>query len=332
MANKELISVIIPVYNVAPFLRQCLDSVIKQSYTNLQILIIDDASNDGSEKICDEYTSLDKRISVYHRAKAGLCSVLNFGLSLAVGEYVAFVDSDDMLHPKMYECMYDTLTSAHADLVACKWSKKEEEVTNADLRSLQITQINPVTDFTKFISETRVYRWNKLFKRTLFTDFKYPEGFVAESYYIHRFAYFCPNTLVIQNPLYYYRMREGSYIHTFKQHIGQRIDGYFRALDDRLAFIAEHEWKENLSATVSLFCERAIFLARHCDKTNDADFTYRNRCREKVKDLVKTYPQVKLPFKFKLWAKHPFVYKVLHFMLRCVRKIKGKISARKIAH
>ena len=106
---EDLISVIIPVYNVELYLRRCIDSVIKQTYKNLEIILVDDGSTDKSGEICDEYASLDNRISVIHKENGGLSSARNAGLKNAHGEYFGFVDSDDAIVEDMYEYLYDIL-------------------------------------------------------------------------------------------------------------------------------------------------------------------------------------------------------------------------------
>ena len=108
---EPLVSVIIPVYNVAPYLREALDSVIHQTYHSLQILIIDDGSTDGSASICDEYLS-DPRVIVIHQDNRGLSNARNVGLDLMTGEYTAFLDSDDAYHPTFIENLVDIILNS----------------------------------------------------------------------------------------------------------------------------------------------------------------------------------------------------------------------------
>lgn len=105
MERKGLLSVIVPVYKVEPYLRRCIDSIRNQTYKNLQIVLVDDGSPDGCGAICDEYTKLDDRIIAVHQENEGLSGARNNGLLFAEGEYIAFVDSDDWLHPQMYEIL-----------------------------------------------------------------------------------------------------------------------------------------------------------------------------------------------------------------------------------
>lgn len=130
---KPLISVIVPVYNVSPFLREAVDSVINQTWQNLEILLVDDGSTDGSGEICDEYLA-DPRVKVIHQENRGLSGARNTGLDRAVGEYIVFLDGDDALHPKMIERLYQALVLYDSDLAACGFNSYETEgcLTEAD--------------------------------------------------------------------------------------------------------------------------------------------------------------------------------------------------------
>ena len=117
---KDLISVIIPVYNVEKYLKKCLDSVINQTYKNLEIILVDDGSSDKSGLICDEYTKLDKRIKVVHKKNEGLSSARNTGLDIAKGKYISFIDSDDFVSIYMYEIMYKEIIKNNRDIVIAR--------------------------------------------------------------------------------------------------------------------------------------------------------------------------------------------------------------------
>src|SRR5699024_4494271 len=116
---SDLISVIVPVYNVEKYVRRCIDSICGQTYSNLEIILIDDGSTDSSGKICDEMAAKDGRISVIHQENKGLSQARNAGLDQAKGEYIAFVDSDDYLSLNMYECLLKSLKENNADVVRC---------------------------------------------------------------------------------------------------------------------------------------------------------------------------------------------------------------------
>ena len=119
MNNKDLISVIIPIYNVDKYLSRCIDSVINQTYKNLEIILVDDGSTDNSGKICDEYALKDTRIKVIHKQNGGVSSARNVGLDIAKGEYIGFIDSDDYIESDMYEFLYDLLIKNNTEISCC---------------------------------------------------------------------------------------------------------------------------------------------------------------------------------------------------------------------
>ena len=119
MKANEKISVIVPVYNVKLYLHKCVDSILNQTYQNIEVLLIDDGSTDGSSDICDSYTEKDSRIKVVHKKNGGLSSARNTGLDMATGEYILFVDSDDYIDIEMIRRLYDALVKTGADMGVC---------------------------------------------------------------------------------------------------------------------------------------------------------------------------------------------------------------------
>ena len=122
MESSGLVSVIIPVFNVRSYLAEALDSVLNQTYTKLEIIIIDDGSTDGSATICDEYVTKDQRIRVVHQENKGLSGARNTGLDMMTGEAVAFLDSDDAFYPRFVESMIDEMNRSGTDLVICDYT------------------------------------------------------------------------------------------------------------------------------------------------------------------------------------------------------------------
>ena len=119
--ENELVSIIVPVYNVEQYLEKCVNSIINQSYKNLEIILVDDGATDNSGKICDELAKLDNRIKVYHKENGGLSDARNYGVERATGEYIGFVDSDDYIDPKMYEKLYEAIKKENVDVVECSF-------------------------------------------------------------------------------------------------------------------------------------------------------------------------------------------------------------------
>ena len=118
----NLISIIVAIYNVDQYLEQCIDSIINQSYKNLEIILVNDGSTDNSKNICDYYSEIDKRIKVVHKKNGGVSSARNTGIDIATGDYIAFVDSDDYLELNMYETMINNLEQNQCDMGVCGYS------------------------------------------------------------------------------------------------------------------------------------------------------------------------------------------------------------------
>ena len=127
--DNPKISVIIPVYNVEPYLRRCLDSVIGQTYANLEILLVDDGSTDGSSVVCDEYREMDSRMLVIHKENGGVSSARNAGLETATGEWISFVDADDCIEPDLYEYLYGLAEKYGADVAQCAMCAEGKDTT-----------------------------------------------------------------------------------------------------------------------------------------------------------------------------------------------------------
>lgn len=119
MNVQPLISIVVPVYNVKQFLTKCLNSIISQTYSNLEIIVVDDGSTDGSATICDDYAKKDKRISVIHKENGGLASARNAGIDVAKGTYIGFVDSDDYIEPYMYEKLLQAILKYSCNIAVC---------------------------------------------------------------------------------------------------------------------------------------------------------------------------------------------------------------------
>ena len=183
-----LISVIIPVYNVEKYLRRCLDSVIVQTYRNLEIICVDDGSVDESGKICDQYAVRDARIKVIHQENQGLSAARNRGLDAADGEYIAFVDIDDYILEDMYKKMLDKLLNYNVDLCVCQWQYEFSDGRQVvKKKNIDPTIYGRKTslEFARFLYRGNyengvvVAAWNKLYRRALLDTIHF-EGRIHE--------------------------------------------------------------------------------------------------------------------------------------------------------
>ena len=177
--ETELISVIVPVYNMERYLRRCVDSILHQTYRNLEVLLVDDGSTDASGAICDEYAAQEERVTAVHQKNGGLSAARNAGLERAQGTYLCFVDSDDFLDSRMLETLCRDLQEQDADVavVGFRMFEREEELAPAELAvPVQCMTGREAIRSTLVSDELGDFAWNKLYKRELFRDIRYPLG------------------------------------------------------------------------------------------------------------------------------------------------------------
>lgn len=180
----DLVSVIVPVYKVEPYLRKCVDSILAQTYQNLEIIMVDDGSPDNCGTICDEYAKQDARIKVIHKPNGGLSDARNAGLDIMTGEYVAFVDSDDWIAPRMYERLLMMLKQFQADMAFGGVADDLEQ--NGKVTTVKVSNYGD-EPFSESSTEamhrfftTSWAAWDKLYKADLFRDIRYPVGEINE--------------------------------------------------------------------------------------------------------------------------------------------------------
>ena len=210
---SPVISIIVPVYNVEPYLRHCLDSIIGQTLSDLEIIIVDDGSTDGSSIICDEYAARDSRIKVLHKSNAGQSSARNAGIDISTAPYIGFVDSDDYIADDMYELLYTNALTYNADvsmcgLYDCFEGQKPREIDHHELLSLSQEDAIRIVMEAKKTSVTPV---NKLYKRGLFDSIRYPQGKTSEDAFVIIDLLLQAHSIVLDTQQkYYYIHRSGS--------------------------------------------------------------------------------------------------------------------------
>ena len=209
--KQPLISVIIPVYGVEKYISQCLESVINQTYNNLEIIVINDGTKDRSAEIAKEYAAKDSRIKVYDFKNGGLSVARNRGLEIATGEYISYLDSDDWLDTKMYETLLETAMKNEADMVKCGIIEtngaSEEKITFSDVKIINNEQHKAFENYFKGILWTLAS--NGLYKNELAKKVKFPDNVVHEDNYSSgMFLYLAKKVLVVPFCGNYYRFND----------------------------------------------------------------------------------------------------------------------------
>ena len=289
--KNYLISVIVPVYNVESYLRKCVDSIINQTYKNLEIILVDDGSPDNCGKICDEYAQHDSRVKVIHKENGGLSDARNAGIDMAEGEYLTFVDSDDYIAEDMIEKLYKQLLKDNSDMSLCSFKYVDESgdeilsrVDDSPIKNEIITGEQAVNKLLENNPWYYVVACSKLYKEELFREIRFPKGKIHEDeFVVHHIFYKCKSVSCISESLYYYLQRINSISNGTVS--VKRLD-MIEAMYDRALFAIDKGFNNIVYASVALMAERLSNF-----KPNDE--TSFNRKKELYKLYLKTVPLLK---------------------------------------
>lgn len=227
----ELISVIVPVYNIKDYLPKCFETIVGQTYRNLEIFLVDDGSTDGSGKLCDELAASDVRVKVIHQQNRGLWAARNSGKKIASGNYIYFVDGDDYLHLQAIEVMYEAINSGPqydmAMIDRINTERLDEDTTSRceNLQTSELTQEQLINNMIRHQDKTLfVFQWNKLYRRELIENLRCNEYPKTQDFDFNFRVYLhLKKAIWIHKPLYYYVKRQGSLCNN-----PQALEIYFR--------------------------------------------------------------------------------------------------------
>lgn len=255
----DRISVIVPVYNVERYLRRCVDSILDQTYENLEIILVDDGATDSSGAICDDYAGKDPRIQVIHKRNGGLSSARNAGIDASSGEYLAFVDSDDWIEPEMYSYLMGLIQKYGVKFAYTGRYDVEEETGEKTVGLCPKTEEKiSARDFVGRIflwDNVDSAAWDKLYHRSLFENHRYPEGKICEDVPVtYRVILETDYVAVGNRPMYNYYHRKGSITQSqvsektfhFTQHTAQ-VFAYIQEREPSLRPQAEYLRVRSLS-------------------------------------------------------------------------------------
>jgi glycosyltransferase involved in cell wall biosynthesis len=252
MKNNSLVSVVVPVYNIKNYIEKCLESIISQSYENLEIVVVDDGSTDESGRLCDEFAKKDKRVKVFHKKNGGLSDARNFGIKKSQGEIVALVDGDDYVDADYIKAMYEVMVKDDSDIVVCGFDNiipssfvvSGEEAT----KKLLVEQEN-----------IEIVAWNKLYKKELFEKgIEYPVGDKHEDA-LTTYKLFAEAKKVsyVSKSLYHYVKREDS-IMGQKDIVG-RLEMRKKAAKEAVEYFADNSQLKQ-AAEVAVLTARYAFM------------------------------------------------------------------------
>lgn len=244
--TSEKISIIVPVYNAENYLRRCIDSILEQTYTNFELLLINDGSTDGSAKILEEVKESDSRIRIVHKKNEGVSATRNLGLKLATGDYITFIDSDDFVDKLYLDVLYKSLTENDADIASGNFASFNEERQTFLFFTTEETYFEKVYSPQEWLDQENNPRHNlfltviftpfKLYKRELWENIEYPVGRVREDdAIIHKLYLRCQRISFVNSAIYFYSQHEDSLSKTVMQ---KDIATMISNAEERIALMA----------------------------------------------------------------------------------------------
>lgn len=308
------LSVIIPIYKVEKYLCRCIDSILQQTYSNLEIILVDDGSPDNCGTICDAYAEKDSRVKVLHKKNAGVSAARNSGIEMASGEYIAFIDSDDYIASNMFGEMVDLLEKNNLDIISCDAfiAKGDKIIGEAGDGKLFIFEKQEIVE--KSLNDCDNNAWGKIYKRQAIGDVRFPEGRLFEDTATAYLFFNNCNRAGHVNKAYYYYYRNPNSITQTAFNTKARMDfvlGYI----ERLNFALENKLNcvpqcKSLLMKAILSCLTAIY-ANDADYHNDDNYITLKELIYKYRDKD-CYCELSFKYKVFLWCfgRVDFIHKI----------------------
>ena len=234
-----MISVIVPIYNVENYLRPCVDSILNSTYRDIELILVDDGSTDASPSICDQYAGIDSRVRVIHKVNQGVSEARNTGLDAAEGDFIMFVDGDDVIHPNMIQVLYQAINDGDYDFSMVKGkpvldSEYEDYLTDPHAGMTSARTVLNQDDMVKGLFGPSgkdfqyIVVWNKLFKRDLVRDVRFIKTGSEDAEWTNRVCMKMKNAVLVEDELYYWLQHKSSMTHKgMNPTIVDRINSYF---------------------------------------------------------------------------------------------------------
>ncbi|SHJ28912.1 glycosyltransferase [Pseudobutyrivibrio xylanivorans] len=313
--NREnyLVSIIVPVYNVEKYLEKCISSLTTQSYENIEIILINDGSKDKSGEICDKFAEKDERVVVFHQKNSGVSVARNKGLELAKGEYIAFVDSDDIVSEKYVEILLDACVNNNAKMSQCNHDRFEDDNT-IDMYKDDYKEACPIIsgrDICKKIytieGVNATVLWNKLYHRSLFDGLRFPEGKIHEDLYLsYRVFYSVERVAIVPISLYYYRITPESIT---QKTFSKKNLFYLDAVKSQVDYYTEQNDKELVEKSSGHYADIVISFYRNVRENLSKDEFNADDLVNNMKMIVALRENNHLvnPLKYKHFIKCPLI-------------------------
>ncbi|WGE31935.1 glycosyltransferase family 2 protein [Actinobacillus genomosp. 2] len=315
--DLPLISIIIPIYNVKPYLEKCINSVLEQSYSNLEIILVDDGATDGSSQVCDEFSEKYENIQVIHKQNGGLSSARNAGIEVMKGEYVFFLDSDDWIAHDIISQLYNDMIEYHADITGTSCYQAFSNgnlVLNTNLAERQILSKKDALRSFLFNNYLTPCAWGKLYKTSLWKDVRFPEGRLFEDQLtIYKVIELAETIIFNPIPKYFYFKRAGSIGHSA---FSKKTYDLYEAINEQYDEITKHHPDIESDLAVAKITWEIVFINMMLN-SNYSDQTIVDKtrafARKRILDVMKCefIPNLR-KFQITLFAYNFSLYKVLY--------------------
>ena len=291
------ISIIVPVYQVEKYIRQCIDSILAQTFTDFELILVDDGSKDHSGKICDEYAEKDKRIRVIHQKNSGAAVARNSGMDKASGKYFTFIDGDDYIVPTMLECLYKTILEKDADIAACNYRYIFESDGKKDFATENKAEVLNANEIFYNRKNERNYGfwtvvWNKLYKAEAFKKVRfrcgknYEDEFWANDIYRLNIK-----VATVLDCLYYYRQHSAS---TMRMKNIRRSFDLIEAFEERINVYLKEEKYSDQAYKVLIYSLEHLNESKKLIKNEEDKELFIDK-EQKIKNIIKKLKKRKLP-------------------------------------
>ena len=310
--SKYFISVIMPIYNAEKYVKKSIDSLVNQTTNEIEIILVDDGSTDGSGSICDQYDG-SENIKIIHKENGGLSDARNAGIDAAKGKFLGFVDSDDYVHPRFYELLLQALKEEGADIAGCDVKKvcKTEKIEEKEQQPIQRT-VYSGREATANLYDAQMYlksvvAWNKLYKKELFEEIRFPKGKLHEDEFTsYKLLYQSESVVYINRAYYFYFQREDGIMGKEQRKISPAV---LEAYEEMERFFSEKGEKDLLQMMMYRYLSMVRRYASDAVKSGDEEEIRLGRYYDKKfrKDYRKYIWKIKKPKrKFRLWMYYHF--------------------------
>lgn len=310
-SHNPKISIIMPVYNSEKYLRQCIDSILNQTFTDFELILIDDGSSDSSGRICDDFSKEDKRVVVRHKENGGICEARNMGLDIARGDYIGFSDCDDLMNKYMYEILYKALIKEKADISFCYCNKfSTEEIDCEDNVGVNFSIIEKEDIYRNLYGKGNIdYQymvvWNKLIDKELFKNIRFEDSGAEDLNVTNRLFNISKKTILTETPLYFWRQHNLSESHKrFNKRNIDVLSTYSKCFN----YLIDN--KKNKYADMCIYKWVKVALN---NKYNSKNSEYENDVRNITNNQFKQYYKLFLKSKY-ISIKDKIIFSVFRFM------------------